>query len=382
VFRPGRPVRRTRRHTTDRTRAARDPAPLSARQLRALIGAATREVTWGLPAVTREVRRWRGLARTIPERALREDALSALGRKRGQSDGAALFSTVPRTRSLSVLRLLVAYQLIWDFLDSAHERAPDRANGRRLHLALIDALDPGRPIRDYYRLHRWREDGGYLRALVDVCRGCCAALPSYERVRPLIVREATRGQVLAINHDPDPLSRDAALQAWARKEFPEEHEATWFELTGAASAGLTIFGLLVLAGEPACTDGEIRRTHGAYFPWASTLATMLDSYVDQIEDAANGDHTYISHYPTPELATRHVCRFIRRCLRETASLKDGEKHTLIVSCMFAMYLSKDSALSPAMRETTRRMIDSGGSLTRLLHPILRLWRTAYGLRSV
>jgi tetraprenyl-beta-curcumene synthase len=336
---------------------------------------------WGLPAVTREIRRWRGLARGIPDAPIREDALSALGRKRGQSDGAALFSTVPRARNPAVLRLFVAYQLVWDFLDSANERAPDLENGRQLHLALIDALDPRRPVRDYYRRHPWREDGGYLRALVGACRGCCAALPSYERVRPLIVREATRGQVLAINHDHDSLARDAALQAWAAREFPAEHEASWFELTGAASAGLAIFGLLVLASEPTCSDDEITRTRGAYFPWASTLATMLDSYVDQIEDAANGDHTYISHYPTPESATARICLFMRRCLREAASLKDGEKHAVIAASMFAMYLSKDSALTPAMRETTRRMVDAGGSLTRLLHPVLRLWRTLYGLRS-
>ena len=34
---------------------------------------------------------------------------------------------------------------------------------------------------------------------------------------------------------------------------------------------------------------------------------MLDSYVDQAEDAANGDHSYIAHYPTPELASEQFC---------------------------------------------------------------------------
>jgi hypothetical protein len=171
------------------------------------------------------------------------------------------------------------------------------------------------------------------------------------------------------------------LEAWAAEEFPSEREAMWFELSAAASTDLTIFALLALASEPAPTSDEISRTPRAYFPWASALAAMLDSYVDQIEDAANGDHSYIAHYQTPELATRHLCMFIRRCLHEARSLKNGEKHILIAASMFAMYLSKDSALTPAMRQTTRRIVDSGGSLTRVLHPILRLWRTAYGLRS-
>lgn len=360
-----------------------DPAPLSLRALGVLARAVTRELVWGLPAVAREERRWKTLARAIPDGSIREDALSALGDKRGQTDGAALFSILPRERSLSLLRLLVAYQIIWDFLDSVNERGAHVGvlNGRQLHLALIDALDPARPISDYYRHHPWCEDGGYLEALVTVCRKCCAELPSYERVRPLVVREATRAQVLALNHDLDPQSRDAALRAWSAEEFDKGHEASWFELSGAASAGLTIFALLALATGPACSDTEIAQTQRTYFPWVSAAATMLDSYVDQTEDAENGDHIYISHYPAPELAAEHIARLVRRCLCEASALDNGEKHVLISTCMVAMYLSKDSARTPAMRETTKSLANAGGSLTRLLLPILRLWRIAYAQRS-
>lgn len=333
--------------------------------------------------MAREEQRWRTLARAIPDRAIREDALSALADKRCQTDGAALFSTLPRDRNPSLLRLLVAYQIIWDFLDSVSERGAGagQANGRQLHLALIDALDPARPISDYYRHNPWREDGGYLNTLVNVCRENCARLPSYGRVRGIVVEEAFRAQVLAINHDPDPSRRDTLLEAWAGREFPQAGEASWFELSGASSAGLTIFALLALASEPTCSEREITLARRAYFPWTSALAAMLDSYVDQTEDAANGDHSYIAHYPTPELATQNVCLMVRRCLREARSLENGEKHILIITGMVAMYLSKDSALIPAMRESTTHILDAGGSLTRALHPILRLWRIAYAQRS-
>jgi tetraprenyl-beta-curcumene synthase len=382
-----RPTPQSNPHTrpcrTGFTDNAPDPAPLSARQLWALSAAATRELTWGLPAVAREVHRWRSLARGIPDAPIREDALSALTAKRSHIDGAALFSIVPRARNPSLLRLLVAYEIIWDFLDSVNERAAAAglANGLQLHLALIDALDPERAISDYYQHSPWQDDGGYLGALVTVCRENCARLPSYEHVHHPVMHEAGRSRVCAINHDADPLIRDTTLEAWVAQEFPSGHEAWWFELTAAASTDLTIFALLALASEPTCPDDQITQTSRAYFPWASGLAAMLDSYVDQAEDAANGDHSYVAHYATPELATQRICLFIRRCLREVGSLKDGEKHILIVASMFAMYLSKSSALTPAMRGTTKRIAGSGGSLTRVLHPILRLWRTAYGLRS-
>lgn len=363
--------------------ASSNPAPLSARQLWVLGTAASRELTWGLPAVAREVRRWRRLANQIPAAPIRADALSALTAKRSHIDGAVLFSVLPASRDRSLLRLLVAYEIIWDFLDSVNERsaAVGLANGRQLHLALVDALDPTRPISNYYRYSPWQDDGGYLRTLVTACRENCVRLPSYERVRPLIVREAGRGEVCAVNHDIDPRRRDSALEAWVATEFPHGHEAWWFELTAAASTDLTIFALLALASESSCSDTAITQTTGAYFPWASALAALLDSYVDQAEDATNLDHSYVAHYATSDLATERICLFIKRCLEEAGALHNGETHVLIVASMFAMYLSKSSALTPAMRFTTERIVNSGGSLTRVLHPILRLWRTVYGLRS-
>jgi tetraprenyl-beta-curcumene synthase len=341
-------------------------------------------LTWALPTVAREVGRWRALADKIKDPRIREDALAALAEQRTHIDGAALFSILPRTRNPSLLRLLVAYEIIWDFLDNVNERSANVgvANGLQLHLALIDALDPARPISDYYKLCPGYDDCGYLRALVIDCRANCAHLPSYNRIRLSVTREAFRGQVCAINHDPDPAGRDATLLAWAIREFPSGHEASWFELTAAASTDLTIYALLALASEQTCTDEQIARISSAYFPWVSVLTAMLDSYADQHEDQSSGNHSYMAHYSTPELATERICVLISRCLEEAGSLKDGEKHILIAACMFAMYLSKDSALAPSMGETTRRLVESGGSLTRVLHPILRLWRAAYGLGSV
>jgi tetraprenyl-beta-curcumene synthase len=378
---PGRPARLTRPRWPSIAHDASDPAPLSTSQLRALVAAAGRELVWGLPAVAHEVKYWSHVARQIPDLPIRHAALTALTEKRAQTDGAALFSILPQIRSITLLRLLTAYQIIWDFLDSVHERAPTRQNGRLLHRALIDALDPERPISNYYRYHTWSDDGGYLRALVTVCRERCVGLPCYEQVRAIVIREAVRAQVLTLNHDPDLVKRKTDLKRWAIEEFPGDHEALWFELSGAASAGLTVFALLALAAEPTCHDSDIARVYNTYFPWTSAMATMLDSYVDQLHDRAKGDHIYISHYGTPELAVEHICKLVRRGLREARRLKNGDRHVVIAASMVAMYLSKDSARTPAMHEATRRILRSGGSLTRVLHPILRLWRTTYGLRS-
>jgi tetraprenyl-beta-curcumene synthase len=360
-------------------------ARLSAKQLSVLAHAAWRELFWGLGAVSQEVCAWRKLASEIPTSAIREDALIALGTKRGHTDGAALFSILPHKRNRHLLRLLVAYELIWDFLDTVNEHGASsgQANGCQLHVALVDALDSRRPISDYYSHHPWKDDGGYLRRLVEVCRENADALPSIERVRPLLLAEATRAQVLGINHELDQRRRDQALHDWAAQQPADAAlDVTWFELTGAASASLTVHALLALAADAFCSETEIAATRGAYFPWISAATTMLDSYVDQVEDAANADHSYIAHYPTPAVAVRRTSQLVGRSLCEASVLPNGERHVLIVACMVAMYLSKDSAHTPAMQETTRALIDAGGPLTKLLLPILRLWRIAYAQRSL
>ncbi|HXC23781.1 MAG TPA: DUF2600 family protein [Solirubrobacteraceae bacterium] len=331
----------------------------------------------------RELRVWRAHARLIPDRSIRTDALQALARKRGNIDGAALFWIIPSSRNPCLLKLLVVYQIMWDFLDSASESGAvaGQANGRQLHLALVDAVDPGRPISDYYKLHPWKEDAGYLRSLVESCRRVSQRLPSFELIRPLLVREAYRANVQAINHDVEPRRRASALREWVAREYGHRRDAHWFELAAGAGAGLSIYALFALAVEPQYSHRHTIRICDAYFPWASALATMLDSYVDQAEDAAEGDHLYIEYYLSPKATEMGICRLIRRSVLEVGALPNGERHVLLVACMIAMYLSKDSARLPAHRETTQALIGAGGSLAGAMLPILRLWRFAYAQRS-
>lgn len=348
-----------------------------------LAASASRELAWGLRAVARELRIWRCRAAQIPDAPIRRDALTALGRKRGNTDGAALFWVIPKARNLTLLRLLVTYQVMWDFLDSASETGSvgSYENGIQLHLALVEAVDPERPISDYYRHHAYKDDGGYLRSLVEACRHLSDRLPSFDRVRPILIREASRANVQAINHDADPQLRSQALRQWAEQEYPGVQPVPWFELTAAAGAGISIYALFALAVEPVCTHQAAAAVHGAYFPWASALATMLDSYVDQREDAASGNHVYIEHYGSPAAAHNGIRRLVTESLREAGALPHGERHVLVVSCMIAMYLSKSSALGADAWSTTWDFLAEAGSLPRLLLPVLWLWRSAYGQRA-
>ncbi len=359
-----------------------DPTPLSLRQLRALATAAGRELTWGLKAVSGEVNHWRGLAAAIPQPQIRSDAVESLRRKRPHLDGAALFSTIPDAPNEALLRALVSYEIILEFLDDIDERAveAERGDGQRLHLALLHAVDTNTAAPDYAR-DTYANDGGYLRALVETCQSSCRKLPSYPVVRAALIREARRAQVLPLNHHRDPRVRETALKDWVAREFPGQPDARWFELTGAATSSLPVHVLLALAADPATTPQTVERTLEVYFPGVSVLATMLDSYVDRCEDDAESGHSYFSYYGAQRQAVERLSELIATSISRARALPNGERHAVIAACMVAMYLSRDSARIPPNRAASSQLLKAGGSLARLLWPVLRSWRTLNSLRA-
>jgi tetraprenyl-beta-curcumene synthase len=358
-----------------------NPTPLTARQLSALLAVSLRELSWVLPNVRTEVRRWRQRAFLIPDPGLRADALETLRRERLNTEGAALFAVLPRRRSIRLLRLLVAYQVTLDYLDSISERpsADPLANGQQLHRALVEALDPELPVSDYYRHHPEREDGTYLQTLVGFCREQCAALPGWLAVRERIGRSARHGTVQVLNHDPDDARRERALVAWAEREFGARRDAAWFELTASASSSLWTLALLALAADDVPGDPELDRAESVYVPWICGASTLLDAFVDQLEDEATGNHNYLAHYPSGDVAVARLAEIVRRSAAGARELPRGTRHALVMAGMVSMYLAKDAAREPALRDGARSIRRATGSLPLVQLPIMRLMRAARGL---
>jgi cytochrome P450 len=306
---------------------------------------------------------------------LREDALQAIELKRENAHGAALFCILPKRRESQLLTLLVAYQTLWDYLDNVSERGAFAGshNGYQLHRALTEALDPEASISDYYRYHPWRDDGGYLHALVSTCQRCCLALPSYAQVKSLVLAGVQGCAIQAINHLPDCGQRERELKAWAELQQPAYQQLRWFELTAAASAFLP-HALLAIATEPLDGTAYVIQAQEAYFPWMALAIAMLDSYVDAAQDMVNGSHSYIAHYPDEHIMCERLCEILTLTVRETARLPNGSRHVLIAAGMIAMYLSACVDGEPEAIAINERITVGGGSFTRLLVPAAGLWR--------
>lgn len=357
---------------------------LSSGQAAALAGAVIRELGWGLRAVLCEVERWRSRACEIPDATIRADALTALADKRPNTDGAALFWTIARRRDLRLLRLLVAYEIMADYLDSLVERGAHVGvvNGRQLHMAMVEAVDVRRPLSRYFMHHPWKEDGGYLLGLVCACRHWCRCLPSYWKVRPFLIRAACLAQVQGINHELDLSLREVLLKEWRELQFAsEELELDWYEAAGAASAWLTVLALMAVAAETTADTRYAPEVYLAYFPWFCLSATLLDSYGDLIEDRLTGENSYIAYYGSLDHAVDRIGEVLRRATVEVHLLENGTRHAVILASMVAMYLSKDSVLGVEMKSMSRQLLQAAGPLAVAFEPLLRGWRVAYRLRG-
>jgi tetraprenyl-beta-curcumene synthase len=210
------------------------------------------------------------------------------------------------------------------------------------------------------------------------------------------MRAAADSSVLALNHELDSARRERALREWAGgrsatlgaspSSVGDRAGLThgWFERAAGASAWLTVLAMLALAAEPArvaAGESEAGRTYELYAGWIAPAGAMLDSFSDIAEDRASGEHSYIAYYPSTQVAVARIGELVRRARAEALALPRGQRHAVLIACMVAFYLSKDSSRAPELRGSARALRRAGGPQVALLLPALRLWRTAYGQRA-
>lgn len=333
------------------------------------------------PIARAQLREWERAATAIPDPQLRGLALATLDSEGFSAMGAALVATTVDRPGPALIRLLVAVQIAWDYIDTlAEQPAIDPlANGIQLHRALIDAVGVDPPRDDYYRLHPAHDDGGYLTALVAHCQDAGTSLPSLACVRDAAVRELERAEVQYLNHAP-PAVRVPALRRWADAQDVEG--AGWIELAAAASSSLGVLALLALAADPATTERTVDRVRAAYVPWVDALTALLDSLVDGPADAAAGLLNWVAHYPSEAAMTTRLRQVTERSVGAARRLPNGDRHLLIVVGMIAMHLSQPTAWLPGVQPATRAVLRATDTVVMpFVYLLLRAWRQARSERE-
>jgi tetraprenyl-beta-curcumene synthase len=319
------------------------------------------------PQVARELRRWRKQAVVIPDPTLRRQALEALQDKRRHAEGAAAFAVIsPRAERGQVVRFLVAFQVMYDYLDTISEQpgVDPLLDTMQLHTALTDALMPEVAQGPAYALHPQQDDGGYLAAFVDACRTSCSSLPAFPVVAPT-VRSAARlairsqGYNHALPEAPTGFLMDE-VALWASREGGDAYSLTWWEVIGATGSSLAILALVAAAADPKLARSEFDAIHDVYVPWAGAVLALIDSLVDEAGDSAEATHSLVARYPSAEIAAERVSAFAGRALALTQETPHPERHALIVTSMIALFASSPEARDPQAREALHRALDAAG----------------------
>lgn len=316
--------------------------------------------------VREELRRWEATAETIPDRALRGAALSALREKGANAEATAVFGILaPRRWRATAVRAMTALQTAVDYLDTLGEWPADDplACGLALHEALVDALTPGGARADWYRCFPHRDDGNYLGALVDGCRGEVASLPGYRTALPAARRAAQRcGEGQSHTHAAFE-DEGARLRGWA-ESLAAGPGYRWWETAAGACSSVATHALIAAAADPRATT-QAAAIDAAYFPPIGALTVLLDDLVDREADLAAGEHNYLTYYPSAEVAAERLAFLSGRARAAMVPLRRRHRHAAILAGVAAFYLSSPDAASDYASPIRSRILESLGVTARL-----------------
>jgi len=327
-------------------------SPRACLRLVTLVAVLVRYWLFVFPIACRALARWQHLADAIPDPILRRQARAALRNERLNSEGAALFAVIaPWRRTATVARLLVAFQVMYDYLDTLTEQPSltPLANARQLHRALHTTVGAPPPHDGYYALHTRADDGGYLQALIDDCRSTFESLPAADTVRSAVahaIEVSAEGQ--SQNH-AGIFQGHRRLIEWAHAITPPDSDLRWWETAAGAGSSLATHAMLAAAANSRLTPAAVTGIANAYWPWINSLNTLLESLIDKADDEKTGNHSYISHYASAEDAAERLGTIAAQAASAARSLPRSRRHEVILAAMVSFYLAAPGAQTSEAR---------------------------------
>lgn len=335
------------------------------------------------PLVGAELKRWEQRARAIEDPGLQALALEKLREERFNSEVAATLATLsPREHRQVVVEAIVAYEVMYDYLDGLTEQptADPLRTGHELYRAFTDAITLRTEPAEGYYASRPVDDSGYLKELVKVVRGTLAQLPSANAIAEMAERAAKRCAETQIRAHAVPRLGTAQLERWAASESAGI-PLGWQEfLAGAASSVLAVHALITVAADERTTPAEAAEIDTVYLS-ICTLSTMLDSLVDHERDVTADQAGYLRYYEDHDLLARDLAGAAKRAVEHAAPLRNGPHHTMTLVGVAAYYLSAPTAGSMFAQPVTQRIRRELQPLITPTLAVMHAWRIAKRTRT-
>jgi tetraprenyl-beta-curcumene synthase len=327
------------------------------------------------PLVRTELSRWEHYARTIPDPVLRAQARHKLTAERLNPEAAAFFAVLsPRNARANLVRLIVGYQILYDYLDAINELPgyTDLQTGLLLHGALHDAVRPDQSVQE----HRQRpllHDGGYVCALTETCRRQLFALPSWALIEPQLA-SAVQRVCEAQSHNHTVASGGiSTLRHWCL-EHDSNDRYLWWETAAGGISCLGVHALFTLCADLESTADEADLVDAAYFPSVCALSALLDSLSDHDSDAGTPNHSFTAHYRDSAQASERIGAIATEATELVAGLRRRRRHAIIVAGIVAFYLSSTTVETSFTAPVSSRLLSLIGLLGPPMSGMMRIRR--------
>jgi tetraprenyl-beta-curcumene synthase len=251
----------------------------------------------------------------------------------------------------------------------------DERDFRLLHQAMLDAVDPdGSELSDYYRFRVEREDGGYLRELVQTCRNILHTFPHYSSVSEEVKRWVGLYADLQVYKHLDWSVREQRLAEWWSLHRGSVPGLMWNEFAAATGSTLGVFVMFAIA---ASSDGiaklQIREQAQLFFPWMCGLHILLDYVIDQEEDRNGGDLNFCFYYESGQQMVDRLQSIIRQTRAHIPEDALAPFHRMTVEGLLAVYLSDPKVRDQKDLEPVRAALMQGSPLIRMFFWLNSVW---------
>lgn len=316
-----------------------------------------------LPTVHRYLNGWKNRAGQIPDPELRTQASMSIETKTFHCEGGSIYGLLAGDRRDEAIRFIVAYQTISDYLDNLCDRSTsqDPRDFHALHESMFHALTPGATGSDYYRYRNERDDGGYLKALVETCQEILGKISSYNQIASALYELAGYYCDLQVLKHIRVEERIPRLQAWFEAHKRDLPNISWYEFSASAGSTLGIFCLVSYAFRNDFGGDLAVQVKECYFPWVQGLHILLDYFVDQEEDHLGGDLNFCFYYDNDDALRERLAYFVRQADESVSRLPHARFHRMINHGLLGLYLAdKKVKKQRRVQEMARRIGRSGG----------------------
>jgi tetraprenyl-beta-curcumene synthase len=315
-----------------------------------------------VPVAAESLASIRADAERIPDAQLRTEALASVDGKAFHVAGASILATfLPNAEARQFIQIVTPLETIYDYLDNLCDRHPDVSADAYpvLHRAIADALNPYATPHDYYAKGPAGDDGGYLRSLVAQTQQLLAPVPSIEVLQPCFADAAAfYADLQTYKHLPRG-ERELACVAWYERNRPRFGMLDWHEFACAAGSNMHVFAALYTAF--ARRPDAIRQTYDAYFPFVSAIHILLDSFIDQEEDAEHDDLNFARPYGSAAALRERFAFMTSEARMRLSALPHSGRHRFVLDVMTLFYLSHPKVAAAGLEREAQRLLRANGA---------------------